>query len=100
MAVTINTPPENAIGRLRDGLRTSPAIFPASHQPPKQKKALMAAPAIASISGSEPVRRAVRGARLAIVARPETSAQPTSDASTGILSQFRTVITPLLKRVP
>ena len=35
--------------RLRDGLRTSPAILPASHHPPKQKKALMAAPAMASI---------------------------------------------------
>ena len=43
-------------------------LFPASHQPPKQKKALMAAPAMASMRGSEPGRRMVSGARLAMVA--------------------------------
>src|SRR6266700_3981326 len=96
----MSTPPENAIGRLRDGSRTSPAIFPASHQPPKQKKALMAAPAIASINGSDPARRAVSGARLAIVAWPETRAHPTSEPRTGTLSQLSVVITLLLKRVP
>src|ERR1700760_2243743 len=96
----MSTPPEKATARLRDGLRTSPAILPASHQPPKQKKALMVAPAIASINGSEPGRRTDSGTTLAIVAWPERNAHPTSAASTGTLSQLRTVVTPLLKRVP
>ena len=41
-------------GQVRLGLRISPAILLASHQPPKLKKALMTPPAIAGKSGSEP----------------------------------------------
>jgi len=98
--VTMRTPAVKAMGRLRRGLLTSPAILPASHHPPKQKKALMAAPAMAPMSGSDPLRRNVSGARLARVAWPETSAQPTSPASTGTLSQLRAVMKPLERRVP
>ncbi len=61
MAETISTPAVKAMGNVRRGLRTSPAILPASHHPPKQKKALMAAPAMAPMSGSAPARR--RGER-------------------------------------
>ena len=45
--MTSMTPPVNASGRLRFGLRISPAILLASHQPPKLKKAFMVAPAMA-----------------------------------------------------
>src|SRR5208337_528213 len=78
IAVTTSTPPVKAMGSVRFGSRTSPAILPASHQPPKQKKALIAAPAIASISGSAPPRRAVRGARFDARACPDSKAHPTN----------------------
>ena len=56
--------------------------------------------AMASMSGSDPGLRSVSGARLAIVAWPETSAQPTRAISKGTLSQLSVVMTPLDRRVP
>src|SRR5579864_2455146 len=58
------TPNTKARGKIRLGLRTSPAILLTSHQPPKEKNApTMAAPS-AGIRGKEPGRCATKGMKL------------------------------------
>src|ERR1700733_10502375 len=98
-AVTAITPRARARGSVRPGSRTSPAIFAASHQPPKQKKAPTKAPPSAGASGNEPEPCATNGTKLDQEPRRNTNAQTVRVASTANFSQVIQRRKPALIRV-
>src|SRR5579863_1374718 len=85
--VTASTPTTRARGRVRPGSRTSPAIFVASHQPPKEKNAPTTAAPRAGASGSAPGRCATNGTKFDQEPRRNAIAQPVRVASTANFSQ-------------
>src|SRR5580658_3220412 len=85
--VTARTPTTRARGSVRPGSRTSPAIFVASHQPPKEKNAPTTAAPRAGASGSAPGRCATNGTKFDQEPRRNTSAQTVRVASTANFSQ-------------
>src|SRR5580692_5356417 len=98
-AVTATTPRARARGRVRPGSRTSPAIFAASHQPPKQKNAPTKAAPNADASGNAPERCATKGTKFDQEPRRNTSAQSVRVASTANFSQVIQRRKPALIRV-
>src|SRR6202453_326837 len=97
--VTAITPRARARGRVRPGSRTSPAIFAASHQPPKQKKAPTKAAPNAGASGNAPERCATKGTKFDQEPRRNTRAQTVRVASTANFSQVIQRRKPALIRV-
>src|SRR6202161_3392443 len=97
--VTAITPRARARGSVRPGSRTSPAIFAASHQPPKQKKAPTKAPPRAGANGNAPEPCATNGTKLDQEPRRNTSAQTVRVASTANFSQVIQRRKPALIRV-
>src|SRR5580704_84803 len=98
-AVTAMTPSARARGSVRPGSRTSPAIFAASHQPPKQKNAPTKAPPRAGANGNAPERCATNGTKFDQEPRRTTSAQTVRVASTANFSQVIQRRKPALIRV-
>src|ERR1700691_6711474 len=98
-AVTAITPRARARGSVRPGARTSPAIFAASHHPPKQKKAPTKAPPRAGANGNAPEPCATNGTKLDQEPRRNTSAQTVRGASTANFSQVIQRRKPALIRV-
>src|ERR1035438_8244264 len=56
-------PNNRARGRVRPGSRTSPAILPTSHHPPKEKNAPTTPTPSAGANGNDPGRCATKGAK-------------------------------------
>src|SRR5271156_3803706 len=98
-AVTAITPRARARGSVRPGSRTSPAIFVASHQPPKQKKAPTEAAPRPGANGNAPERCATKGTKFDQEPRRNTSAQTVRVASTANFSQVIQRRNPALIRV-
>src|SRR5580700_809343 len=98
-AVTAITPRARARGRVRPGSRISPAIFAASHQPPKQKKAPTKAPPRAGANGNAPERCATKGTKFDQEPRRNASAQTVRVVSTANFSQVIQRRKPALIRV-
>src|SRR5580693_9908367 len=98
-AVTAITPMASARGSVRPGSRISPAIFAASHQPPKQKNAPTNAPPRAGANGNAPERCATKGTKFDQEPRRNTSAQTVRVASTANFSQVIQRRKPALIRV-
>src|ERR1700689_4929310 len=97
--VTAITPRARARGSGRPGSRTSPAIFAASHQPPKQKKAPTKAAPNAGASGNAPERCATKGTKFDQEPRRNTRAQTVRVESTANFSQVIQRRKPALIRV-
>ena len=98
--MTIVTPPTKAMGKVCFGLRTSPAILLASHQPPKLKNALMTA---AGDRRKDWVRAGAafgKGSRLLNMCMTDTTAQPTSANRIASLRALTNDMITALKRVP
>src|SRR5580658_8113748 len=85
--VTATTPTTSARGSVRPGSRNSPAIFAASHHPPKQKNAPTNAAPNAGANGNAPERCATKGTKFDQEPRRNTSAQTVRVASTANFSQ-------------
>src|SRR3990172_8817290 len=99
-SVTSATPAANASGRFREGLRTSPAILEASHQPPKEKNAETKPPASAPRRGSEPGARRDNGKRAWGFPSPAKSPKDASAKRAAILSAVTATSAPAASRVP
>src|SRR5271156_2731441 len=97
--VTARTPTTRARGSVRPGSRTSPAIFVASHQPPKEKNAPTTAAPSAGASGNAPECCATNGTKFDQEPRRNTSAQTVRVASTANFSQVIQRRNPALIRV-
>src|SRR5271170_2464254 len=97
--VTAITPRARARGSVRPGSRTSPAIFAASHQPPKQKKAPTNAAPRPGANGNAPARCATNGTKFDQEPRRDTNAQTVSVAKTANFSQVIERRKPALIRV-
>src|SRR5271156_3327543 len=97
--VTAITPRARARGSVRPGSRTSPAIFAASHQPPKQKKAPTKAAPRPGANGNAPERCATNGTKFDQEPRWNASAQTVRVASTANFSQVIQRRKPALIRV-
>src|SRR5271154_477570 len=97
--VTEITPRARARGKVRPGSRTSPAIFVASHQPPKQKKAPTEAAPRAGANGNAPERCVTKGTKFDQEPRRKTSAQTVRVASTANFNQVIQRRNPALTRV-
>src|ERR1700678_1412473 len=98
-AVTAMTPKARARGSVLPGWGTAPAIFAASHQPPKQKNAPTKAPPRAGANGNAPERCATKGTKFDQEPRRNTSAQTVRVASTANFSQVIQRRKPALIRV-
>src|ERR1700675_3799559 len=85
--VTARTPTTSARGSVRPGSRTSPAIFVASHQPPKEKNAPTTAAPSAGTSGKAPECCATNGTKFDQEPKQNASAQTVRIASTANFSQ-------------
>src|SRR5580704_1332295 len=93
------TPKANARGNVRPGSRTSPPIFTASHQPPKEKNAPTSAAPSAGASGSAPGRCVTKGRKFDQEPRRKARAQTVRVASTANFSQVIQRRKPALMRV-
>src|SRR5580700_362381 len=98
-AVTAITPRVNARGNVRPGSRTSPPIFTASHQPPKEKNAPTSAAPSAGARGKAPCRCVMKGTKFDQEPSRKASAQRVRVASTANFSQVIQRRKPALIRV-
>src|SRR5580693_4743950 len=97
--VTATTPTTSARGSVRPGSRNSPAIFAASHHPPKQKNAPTNAAPNAGANGNAPERCATKGTKFDQEPRRKARAQTVRVASTANFSQVIQRRKPALMRV-